>query len=395
MKHFYTIISISISILIILGIVFLYYKKKEPLSTDQLSDYTGSYTPTMETKEYILFSSKKISSQAMSNNIDLSLFFPPIVNQGKLGDCQTYSMVYYIANYYNAIKNLGLMDSIGTISINNTNYKTLYNATALSNFYSNPNNILNPLYNYVSTNRSCLAKGVLKQNICTVILEYYQLLNSIGTYSYKSFNLEYNNNTITKNNITGCNLSALKKMSLRNKIQPFIKKTYTIIYFYKSSSSSINCTSVASLPARTILNPLYYDSIINSENILPLMKQFLNRGVPIRCAITYTSNINKPKSFSKYFGRTITNKKIFPSVSDDAVITDLSYDPTDRNPISHVITICGYSDFLVGDGSSGVFKIINSWGKNVGINGYGFISYNMFFLPVSNGGITRQLIAFE
>jgi C1A family cysteine protease len=50
---------------------------------------------------------------------------------------------------------------------------------------------------------------------------------------------------------------------------------------------------------------------------------------------------------------------------------------------------------LVGDGSSGVFKIINSWGKNVGINGYGFISYNMFFLPVSNGGITRQLIAFE
>jgi hypothetical protein len=304
-------------------------------------------------------------------------------------------MVYYIANYYNAIKYLGLMDSIGTISINNKNYNTLYKANAVNSFYNKPNNILNPLYNYVATNRSCSAKSTLEKNVCTVILEYYQLLNSIGTYSYKAFNLTYNNNIITKNNIQGCKLSALNNLSLKNKIQPFIKKTYTIIYFYKSSSSSINCTSVASLPARTILNPLYYDSIINSANILPLMKQFLNRGVPIRCGITYSSNINKPKSFSKYFGRAITNKKIFPSVSDDAIITDPSYDPKDKTPISHVITICGYSDFLVGDGSTGVFKIINSWGKKVGVNGYGFISYNNFFLPISNGGMTRQLIAFE
>jgi len=228
-------------------------------------------------------------------------------------------------------------------------------------------------------------------HICTINNIDFNLIK----IEFVKSNLTYNNNIITKNNIQGCKLSALNNLSLKNKIQPFIKKTYTIIYFYKSSSSSINCTSVASLPARTILNPLYYDSIINSANILPLMKQFLNRGVPIRCGINYSSNINKPKSFSKYFGRAITNKKIFPSVSDDAIITDPSYDPKDKTPISHVITICGYSDFLVGDGSTGVFKIINSWGKKVGVNGYGFISYNNFFLPISNGGMTRQLIAFE
>jgi len=338
-------------------------------------------------------------------NIDLSLFFPPIVNQGNLLDCQTYSMVYYIGTYYYALTNLGLMDATGKISINNTNYMTQYNnnASQIQSYYADPSHILNPLYNYIALNNSCGTKNLIAgTGICSVILEYYQILNSIGSCSSAVFTLPYNktpNNALidASSNIAGCSLANVKAIAKKDKIQPFIKQNYTIIYLYKNSPSvqmsSITCNSNPPLPTNTTLSPMYYGNVMDSNSILPVIKQYLNRGVPIRYAIMYSSSITTPKSFKGYFSSSITNSQTFPNVSDNAIITEASY--TEGANDGHIVTIVGYSDFAVGDGSTGVFKFANSWGTNYGANGYGYISYNAFTMPVSKGGISRQLIAFE
>ena len=338
-------------------------------------------------------------------NIDLSLFFPPIVNQGNLLDCQTYSMVYYIGTYFYTLTNLGLMDDTGKISINNVNYMTLYNnnSTQLQSYYANPSHILNPLYNFIALNNSCGTKNLIAgTGICSVILEYYQILNSIGSCSSTVFTLPYNktsNSVLTdaSSNIAGCSLANVKAIAQKAKIQPFVKQRYTIIYLYKNSPSvqmaSITCNSNPPLPTNTTLTPMYYSNAMDSNSILPVIKQYLNRGVPLRYAIVYSSSITTPKSFKGYFSSSITNSQTFPNVSDNAIITEASY--TEGVNDGHIVTIVGYSDFTVSDGSTGVFKFANSWGTNYGVNGYGYISYNAFTMPVSKGGISRQLIAFE
>lgn len=52
---------------------------------------------------------------------------------------------------------------------------------------------------------------------------------------------------------------------------------------------------------------------------------------------------------------------------------------------SHVL---GYDDnFECYSGERGAFKFINSWGKDWGVGGYGWISYDMFlYIDVNNFG---------
>ena len=280
---------------------------------------------------------------------------------------------------------------------------TLYNnnSNQLQTYYAKPSNILNPLYNFIATNNSCGTKNLIAgTGICSVILEYYQILNSVGSCSSAVFTLAYNkttNNVLidASSNIAGCSLANVNAIAQKDKIQPFVKQKYTIIYLYKTSTqtSSITCNSNPPLPTNTTLSPMYYSNVMDSNSILPIIKQYLNRGVPIRYAIMYSSSITTPKSFKGYFSSSITNSQTFPNVSDNAIITEASY--MEGMNDGHIVTIVGYSDFAVGDGSTGVFKFANSWGKNYGVNGYGYISYNAFTMPVSQGGISRQLIAFE
>jgi hypothetical protein len=228
----------------------------------------------------------------------------------------------------------------------------------------------------------------------TISLEYYDILNNLGCYSTSEFLLDFTGypHADINSNIAGCDLTMLNNLDPKKKIQPFIKEKYTIIYNY-DSTSSIFCQDQ---PGDKILNVKYFGKFMDQYVILPVMKDFLNRGVPLRLAIKFDGTMNSPNTFNGIFSKKIIASSVFPNVDDNEIITENSYNPlVDSTASGHVITICGYSDINVKDGSTGVFKVINSWGQQLGNNGYAYISYNYFFKPVSQGGLVRNIIAFE
>lgn len=74
---------------------------------------------------------------------------------------------------------------------------------------------------------------------------------------------------------------------------------------------------------------------------------------------------------------------------DTLSLTNQIYDSYTSSRGGHAITIIGYDDSIQ------AFKIQNSWGKSWGINGYGYISYNLISNPVFNAGYPTYAYGME
>jgi hypothetical protein len=265
--------------------------------------------------------------------VDLSIFLPPITDQGNIDSCGFYSMVYYIGNYYQMKKALKLD------RITNANYIQLFddNQAQINEYYSDPTKVLNPLYNWVRLTE-CNSSD-------TGIDPTTSFANVAVCETYANYILDYNNPFFDGTTIVGCDSPGTTTIS------PF---------------------------ASTI--PDSNKFVISSSTIIDTIKNALNAGNPVFWATYLTPNFTT--KFTNGYG---ANAKVFPEISVNAVWytpstaqeSDENYQPDQTD--GHTMVIVGYIDGIdTPDDSAGVFKFANQWGTKFGDKGYGYITYNMF-----------------
>ena len=347
------------------------------------------------------------------------MFFPPSV-KSDVGILNTdinvyysvndlYAMVYYIGSYYNALNNNEKELGDKKIEINNRNYLTVYSEIKpkLADYYSKDSNKLNPYFNLIQKNRTCKIKPILRQSGTNVDVgnftgtEFDEILHH-GMYSFEKFKLGKKHNLaslIGKGDIydkttpiIGCDVDDIddlidadkkkkEKGEKQDKIQPFSEKKSHILFYFPPGGGVI----------------------INQKSLLPAVKGYLNKGVPLKVTLLYQEELNGLNTFSKIFSADYS--KLSPTgkyknpfnIDPKFVITNKSFDPTKGfDIIYYAAVLAGYFDYDVeNDASTGVFKIVTTMGPELGLNGCAYISYDYFFTSIFEGGMLTQITAFE
>lgn len=368
-------------------------------------------------------------------SMDLSPFFPPVVDQGDTDICQTYDVVYYIGSYYYAKTNLGT-----NITTSNYNDKAL--AKIYSDRYGIPSdttnaNLFNPLYNWLysvsvaqATSNNRCSTGVFNQdpvdstdapdyeeidprqnyNIIKDISTTSSINNGIGCmtnlkstaiakvptkYDNPKVNQTYTNNSKSlseKYSGDSCPGSPVySNVANTDKKYPFPNMKYNVLYYYNNTSS----------PNSTYMTVVNNTTTFSQNTFLPLIKAQLNAGIPLQCIISFnptTQITNNPRDiFDSFYQR---NTEVFPSVSSNCIVTRMTSanSPNKNNNAGHSMVIVGYSeDPNVNDQISyggGVIKFINSWGTSWGTErGFLYMSYACFFKDYNSAdnGIVQRI----
>ena len=355
---------------------------------------TPTYKPTTPTITTLTTPTYKPTTPTTPPNFDLSWFLPPTIDQGKISNHQSLSLIYYVGSYYHALKNFGIMDQNGNINIQKMQETTnsfSSNSTIIDKYWEDNTHILNPLFNFFNTNGSCYTSGDASNmdGICiTIDSEFYDIVNTTGTYSIDAFPIDPNNPAIYPTQYTDSEGNILYKVSRcspelmagtikKPNIQPFLKKKSTLIYLDYEQQSDY-CDSL-DYPIQNM--SALYNNLDNSQDILNTMKTYLNKGIPLIYGVVISKTVDNLNNPNTFFGQSrFSGKRINQEITSDS-------------PVGHMVTICGYSDNL--DSSTSTFTLMNSWGPTWGMNGFGYISYNLFFTKLSDGGITSFIAAFE
>jgi hypothetical protein len=333
--------------------------------------------------------------------VNLGVLLPPIADQGDLGDCQSFTMDYNIGSYYVMLQYYSL-----TFSNNLLNYflNNIWKQgeTTISYYLSagntNPNSIINPLYNWYEIN-GCSSKPSLVPNQ----LNYFPT-SQAGVYSYQDYNLSFDPPVVSNDLIVGCPVS-IQPNSVE--LYPFLPVSST-----PSSAGYLNGT----LPLFQVNN---YQTYINQNGgtastattvLLNTIQTYLNQGTPLFLGI----NLNNffLTNFQFYSNPSLptyyNSSNIVPVISTTSTpnapiifngINGIWYGTNNTSTEytevkgGHAITLCGYINnvqvnnngsnvplsSICPDNSTGVFIFKNQWGPTFGNNGYGYISYNYFF----------------
>jgi len=265
------------------------------------------------------------------SHINLKKFMLEAGNQGNTNACESFSMIYYLGNYYKMINDLNL----GIIT--NKNYLDILNQQSenISNYYNDNKNILNPLYFYTYGTNCKRSPNV------TTISTIKRDASVHGLLSYHDYSLNYNPPSIDSKNNIFVNCSSI---------------------LAKSKASTV-----------TIHNPYAPNGIVDinikSSNCINDIKDFLNIGIPL---IVF---INISNTFKHFYNK--KNILTFPNINENSIYNDNN--PT-YDKEGHIVTLIGYVENVPAakkiDNSDGVFIIINSWGPTFGDDGVFYITYN-------------------
>ena len=297
------------------------------------------------------------------------------------GNCRIFSMIYYIANYMNAVKTLGFYDPVQNGLLININTYQTTSPAPFHLFFQDNSALINPMYNYYMS--SFVDSSACKSTTTTTAAatnpycgylfdDYYNSVFGYGCLSMDDF--PYYSETELKRIAADPNIDPCSFANPRNQIQPFIVGKYNILYISPAPATptSTDCQVQLAHSQQLFTRSVRADADLGEftqNNYLALIKQYLNSGIPLQWG-SLTSDISPDSNQIIY---TFSNSR---DGQDLAEINDM--------------TIVGYfDDMQTNDFSSGTFKFLNSWGTNFGINGYGFISYNNFF-----HNTTQYLFAF-
>jgi len=283
------------------------------------------------------------NSSAPITFVDLSLFLPYVVGQGNTDACQCYSSIYYIGSYYNMLIQ------------NNLDFNTINkNSLDFESYYSNSNNIMNPLYVWTEINGSSAGPNTYE------ITDYYSEAQQ-GIKTFSNFNLPINPPSVSNNVIENY------PPSIDNPIYcyPFNPNQYmNILYSRQSYTNYYNTFTLQSLI--NLLNqniPIWFAVDINNY-FNTTFKLSLNPAVS-----SYYNNSTSPVTFNSATGIWYCTSTTDPDVTDKTA--------------GHAMILCGYINNVPFanqvDGSSGVFIIRNQYSQNFGNNGNCYITYNYFF----------------
>ena len=333
-------------------------------------------------------------------SINLSRFFPPVVNEcpipqllleyipisynnylniaywGMQIDFQTTSLIYYVGSYYNELIKLSVMDNTGNIDLNKLNG---IDQNTLINDWKDKKNILNPVYNYINDNIN--TPNFFNGNVCntpawiqpailsdsfkwvdnnkiitTINTQFSNIITNTGTYSVDSYPIFFENINVPEEGISkypptiDCTNPVdknIQPLPTTNKIQPFLRQKQTVLYdAINSNTGSMDLQSI---------------------------KDYLNKGIPLLyCVAVEDNNYNRnnPNTFYGHFHYQSNREKI--------INTELRGQEYFRiEPNYHIVTIVGYQD-STSDGTQGYFILLNSWGEEWGDKGYAKIDYTFF-----------------
>lgn len=315
-----------------------------------------------------------------TNYINLGLFFPPVTNQGWVDSCEVYSLVYYIGNYYQMLKNFN--NIYNNFYIDKTNHTNIYNAysSAMTSYYAyefktidsgelRKKNILNPIYNWKDGISFINATSGITIDRCSAILDYKDLdyrltvfTSSIiehGCASHYDYGLNYSSpaiENVVRNqkgdpiNATIKNCSDYDDPDLSQMVYPISRTQAATVLFDRSKTTD-------------------YSETFTVDNI----KLYLNSGYPLLWGGTL--NIYFQTGIQK-------NEYTFPLIHRDAIWQGIKNAASNEIVGVHTMALVGYVDRVDAakqiDGSDGVFIFINQWGENFATNGYVYITYNFF-----------------
>ena len=388
-------------------------------------------------------------------SMDLSPFFPPVVDQGDTDICQTYDVIYYIGSYYYAVSAPTVGG--GTRPSNATQADGRLIRT-YSEWYGSPSdttnaNLFNPLYNWLYS--VSVAPATLN-NRCSTGVFKTSLVYSTQAPDYEEIDPQQNYNIIKDisnpslfSTGIGCMTNANTKASVPTRYDnPKVDQSYTNNSKSLSEKYSIVTSQQTPAPGQQGLsrptqdllcpgspdygsvvntnkkypflnmkyNVLYYYSTISSgfdstymtvvnntttfsqNTFLPLIKAQLNDGIPLQCIIKFNSTTpitNNPRDiFDSFYQR---NTEVFPSVSSNCIVKNMTRSGSGSSAAGHSMVIVGYSeDPNVNDQTlygGGVIKFINSWGTSWGTErGFLYMSYACFFKDYNtDNGIVQRI----
>ena len=339
-------------------------------------------------------------------------FLPPVIDQGRAGDSQSYTVVYGIGSYYSMLQKFGINNSDIVLNDNSASFVLKkMNTDPIPNiknmnmnmYYDISSNILNPLYTYLLNNSNSSIIDVTTPEInvngpAWDIDTYIFSIQQSGCATLAHFDLSFNRpdisidgsgNTIFTNygpnlmNIISpvTDFSVPTFSQIDNLIYPFpqytIQPTTTTSpkYIY-AGNPNIGISLVHTKIALNTYGPLYWS--FQTSNYF--QTAFYNMSASIFGLFNNTTIFNQSSV-------DVSNSNIDPSglwCANDTITMDGS---------GQVAILIGYIDNLPGatkaDGSTGVFVFQNSYGTSFGNNGYGYITYK-FFTDAVNGP-TRKI----
>lgn len=306
------------------------------------------------------------------NYVNLGLFLPPVGNQGNSPACQSYALIYYLANYYQMLIKLNLrpenwkfFNSIIDIIHNYYGYDI--------GSYLPVDNIINPLYTYLSVTGDCKAEystsfvpvegWEFPPDQAEVVDDFFSA-SIIGCATYNNFNLNYVGPVVDK--ITSKYIGCPPSKNLGSDTYPFLPNSQPVVLIDTSN----------------------YQQYIGTFS-LNRVQNYLNNGFPLIMAIEL------PQYFIDIYGlRSKTNspENYYPVLKKQGIWYYNKSEELACNTVvgGHTMCLCGYINNVPAayeaDGSSGVFIFINQWTTKFGNNGYGYITYNYFLNCFNPGG---------
>jgi len=315
-----------------------------------------------------------------SNNSVHILHVPPPIDDGQAPCGPSSSIVYCIGSYYLMLKNTT------DVSMTDTQYDT---------YYKDPNHVLNPIYIFTSINGNRVYNSEVNYDPAALysishhtggiadtvnIHAYYKRIQS-GCLSANDFKMKYNPPSLNN----GKNFTDYKPTNqTANFHYPFSNTNTheTTVFSMFDTNRSLNYETAKKLrPYLSIKNIKYYlDSGYPLAWTIYTNKDFYDmKNLPSGHFANYPNDIN-PKAI--WHGNTDSgssgsnNNFCFTPLEPQLYALEKDYFPYTHG---HVVTIIGYIDNVPSayqlDGSPGVFVFQNSWGKNWGHNGLGYVTY--------------------
>ena len=311
-------------------------------------------------------------------------------------------MIYFIANYIHAVRELGFYDaSTSTITINALQPRQdAGTKQSFANFFENTDNLINPLFNaYMASAAAAAAAPTPTTTTCKTYLAENGSSDDYSdpcVYLFDTFyNTIYSYGCVSLNDFPYTHVVDIPPVSatfvpceISNKntrIDPFLVGAYTVLYVDDEYPCRIQITS--STP------PHYanrrFESVIGQggavsgsftqERYLPVIKRYLNSGIPLDWAV---ANTGLGKDSSVKFSTNEDHKT-------DPIYTFSSSSSSSSSSTGarHYFTVVGYVDADISDASKGCLRVVNTESSPTQ---FVYLSYTTFFKTAH----TFHLIAF-
>jgi hypothetical protein len=308
-----------------------------------------------------------------SKSINLAPYFPSVadrtdpITKEVIYASGIYALNYYVGSYFLAINHIS-----GNLSLYNKIPPNIYKLFYTPFYDPNPDqintNTINPLFNLIDTNQSCVNE---RETATTEDIFTYYTNSTLGCYTtYKNNLLNYNPPIISPQDHTFsgciCDTNYCPPCLNSDSINPF--------------ECSPNCFPyLPNLPIFTVFRRQNNSTVPYPNFNLSYILHTLDSGLPLWLSFEISN------SYYQKFVYNNNSSNYIPNLTEQGIwYADNSGD----SGFDVGLILCGYINDVPAaqtlDGSNGVFIFLETLGTNFGNQGLGYITYNYFFNTLGN-----------